>query len=62
MNYYEQHREKKIAQIEAALIRNEPVNRFEVYPLRKELRKRLKGNEAALHELEILIESVLETI
>lgn len=62
MNYYEQHKEKKIAQIEAALIRNESVNRFEVYPHRNELRERLKDNEAASHELEILIESVLETI
>lgn len=62
MNYYEQHKEKKIAQIEAALIRNESVNRFEVYPHRKELRRALQNDSEALERLEFMVESVENTI
>ena len=44
------------------LINNEPVSRFAVFPYRKELRKRLENYPEALDQLELLIESVKNTI
>ena len=44
------------------LINNKPVSRFAVFPYRKELRKRLENYPEALDQLELLIESVKNTI
>jgi hypothetical protein len=44
------------------LINKEPVSRFAVFPYRKEIRKRLENYPDALDQLEMLIESVKNTI
>ncbi len=54
--------ELQIDMYERNLLNKQHVSRFAIYPHRKELRHRLKNHPDALHELELLVESVENTI
>ena len=55
-------RKLKIKNIADRLINGEKVSRWEVMPYRFDLRVKLKDNEEALHELEIMIECALGSV
>lgn len=62
ISYYEVKRAEKVNSLFYDLVEGLPVKRFEVYPLRKELRTRLHGNVDALERLDYLVASVQNTL
>jgi len=52
-------RKLKIKNIADRLLKGEKVSRWEVMPYRFDLREKLKNNEDALYELELMIDCAL---